>query len=151
MTRKTTWCMQFCHLSARQSAMSFYLHLGIQIKCKIPGSVKSRQVTRSNWVNLPHAEEFGLLPGGWRFGLHFQRVNVGDGDDSGSHVPRQAHERADYHQDGHPEQVQVIACPFLRRDTRKESEITPQVSCQNVIECFFNDFNEKLFTFYTTY
>lgn len=38
---------------------------------------------------------------------------MGDGDDGGRHVPRQAHERADHNQDGHPEQVQVIACPFL--------------------------------------
>lgn len=43
MMRKTTWCTQFCHLSAYKHAKSFYLHLGIQIKCKIPGSVKSRQ------------------------------------------------------------------------------------------------------------
>lgn len=46
---------------------------------------------------------------------------MGDGDDSGSHVPRQAHERADNHQDGHPEEIQVIPCPFLRGDMRKES------------------------------
>lgn len=36
-----------------------------------------------------------------------------DGDDGSGHVPGQTHERADHHEDGHPEKVQVIACPFL--------------------------------------
>lgn len=43
---------------------------------------------------------------------------MGDGNDSGSHIPWQAHERADHYQDGHPEQVQVITCPFLTGDKK---------------------------------
>lgn len=65
--------------------------------------------------DLPDAEKLGLLAGRRRLRLHFQRVDVGDGDDGGSHVPRKAHERADHHEDGHPEEVQVIACTFLEK------------------------------------
>lgn len=99
---------------------------------ELPGTVKSllweNRKKQNRVVTLapscsPHTQKFGLLPRGRRLGLHFQRVNVGDGDDGGSNVPWQAHERADDHQDGHPEQVQVIACPFLKGDVRRECRI----------------------------
>lgn len=63
--------------------------------------------------DLPDAEKLGLLARRRRLRLHFQRVDVGDGDDGGGHVPGEAHERADHYEDGHPEEVQVIACTFL--------------------------------------
>lgn len=69
--------------------------------------------TKFSSSNLPDAKKFGLLARRRRLRLHFQGVDVGDGDDGGGHVPREAHERADHHEDGHPEQVQVVACPFL--------------------------------------
>lgn len=76
------------------------------------GEKKTQNPNRCS-CDLPDAEEFGLLARRRRLRLHFQRVDVGDGDDGGGHVPREAHERADHHEDGHPEEVQVIACTFL--------------------------------------
>lgn len=64
-------------------------------------------------VGLPHPQELWLLSGRRRFRLHLQAVDVSDGNDGGGYVPRQAHEGADHHEHGHPEQVQVVACPFL--------------------------------------
>ncbi|KPP74359.1 2-oxoglutarate and iron-dependent oxygenase domain-containing protein 2-like, partial [Scleropages formosus] len=37
--------------------------------------------------------------------MHTQRVDVGDGDDSGCHIPWQPHEGAGCHQNAHPEEV----------------------------------------------
>lgn len=61
----------------------------------------------------PHTQELWLLSGRRGLRLHLQAVDVSDGDDGGGHIPRQAHEGADHHEHGHPEQVQVVACPFL--------------------------------------
>ena len=64
-------------------------------------------------VDRPDPEELRLLSGSARLALHLQRVDVGDGDDGGGHVPGQAHEGAGGHEDAHPEKVQVIATAFL--------------------------------------
>lgn len=76
-------------------------------------------------VPSPDAQEFRLLSGRRRLRLHFQGIDVGDGNDGGSDVPRQAHEGADDYQDGHPEQIQVIPGPFLQR---KSSSFFPNIS-----------------------
>jgi len=44
---------------------------------------------------------------------------VRDGDDGGGDVPRQTHERAHDEQQGHQEQVQMVARPFLAQQTQK--------------------------------
>lgn len=72
----------------------------------------------------PHAQELGLLSGRRGLRFHLQTVNVSDGNDGGGHVPRQAHEGADHHEDGHPEQVQVVTRPFLVQTTNTGSEFT---------------------------
>lgn len=79
---------------------------------------KKKKNQSSALCDLPDAEKFGLLARSRRLRLHLQRVDVGDGDDGGGHVPRQAHEGADHHEDGHPEEVQVIASTFL--ESRRE-------------------------------
>ena len=65
---------------------------------------------------LPDAQELGLFPGGAGLTLHLQGVDVGDGDDGGRDVPGQAGEGAHDDQHRHPEQVQVVARPFLQED-----------------------------------
>lgn len=76
---------------------------------------------RTLGVNSPDTQEFGLFAGSRRLRLHLQRIDMGDGDNRGSHVPGQTHERADYHEDGHPEQVQVVAGPFLKERRRRRT------------------------------
>lgn len=39
---------------------------------------------------------------------------MGDGDDSGRHIPGEPHEGAQGHEDAHPEQVQMVAGSLLR-------------------------------------
>jgi len=68
-----------------------------------------------NSRNQPDPQELRLFPGRAGLALHLQRVDVGDGDDGGRHVPGEAQEGADRHQDAHPEQIQVIAAAFLPR------------------------------------
>lgn len=38
---------------------------------------------------------------------------MGDGDDSGRHIPGEPHEGAQGHEDAHPEQVQMVASSLL--------------------------------------
>lgn len=63
---------------------------------------------------LPDSEELRLLARGTGLALHFQRVDVCDGDDSSRYIPGQTHEGAYSHQYTHPEQVQVVATTFLQ-------------------------------------
>lgn len=72
---------------------------------------------------LPHTQELRLLSGSRRFRLHLQTVDVSDGDDGGGHIPRQTHEGADHQQNRHPEQIQMVTCPFLVRKTNKRSKV----------------------------
>lgn len=71
---------------------------------------------------LPHSEELRLFARGAGLALHLQRVDVCDGDDGSSYVPRQTHEGAHRHQDTHPEQVQVVATTFLHTGTTTGSD-----------------------------
>jgi len=64
-------------------------------------------------VDQPDPKELRLLSRSTWLALHLQRVNVGDGDHSGSNVPGQPDERAGSHQDTNPEQIQVVATAFL--------------------------------------
>lgn len=56
-------------------------------------------------MDQPDPQELRLLSWCARLTLHFQRVNVGDGDDSSSDVPGKADEGAGGHQDTNPEQI----------------------------------------------
>lgn len=67
-----------------------------------------------SWSHLPDPQELGLLPRGTGLGLHLEAVDVGNGDDGSSHVPREPHEGAQSHEDAHPEQVQVVASSLLK-------------------------------------
>ena len=65
--------------------------------------------------HLPDPQKLGLLPRGAGLCLHLEAVNVGDGDDRGSHVPGEPHEGAESHEDAHPEEVQMVASRLLQR------------------------------------
>lgn len=67
---------------------------------------------------LPHTQELRLLSRSRCFGFHLQTVDVSDRDDGGGHVPRQPHEGANHQENGHPEQIQMVTCPFLVQTTR---------------------------------
>lgn len=96
------------------------------------GAEKQQSELLSSW-DLPDAQKFGLLARRRRLRLHLQRVDVGDGDDGGGHVPRKAHERADHHEDGHPEEVQVVACAFLKSGRIKHNLGTPALKNDLVV------------------
>ena len=67
--------------------------------------------------DIPHSQKLGLFSRGWSFRLHLQAVNMSDGDHGSSNVPGQTHKGAYDHQNGHPEQIQMISSTFLRRET----------------------------------
>lgn len=64
--------------------------------------------------HLPDPQELRLLPRGAGLRLHLEAVDVGNGDDRGSHVPGEPHEGAESHEDAHPEQVQMVASSLLQ-------------------------------------
>lgn len=72
---------------------------------------------------LPHTQELRLLSRSRCFSFHLQTVDVSDRDNGGSHVPRQAHERANHQENGHPEQIQMVTCPFLVWTTNTRSKV----------------------------
>lgn len=72
---------------------------------------------RPIWFDIPHSQKLGLFSRGWSFCLHLQAVNMSYGDHSSSNIPGQAHEGAYDHQDGHPEQIQMVTSTFLWRET----------------------------------
>lgn len=98
----------------------------------------------NNRLNIPHSQKLGLLSRGWSLRLHLQAVNVSDGYDGSSHVPGQPHKGADDHQNGHPEQIQMISSTFLWRETnnlhyskclqsRAEAHWTGNISFCNIL------------------
>lgn len=103
------WLFWGIHLNQMGCILFFFYQLHKRWACKFP----PKSFDFSRCVDSPHTKELGLLSRGWSLGLHLQRVYVRDGDDGSGHVPGQTHERADHNEDGHPEKVQVIACPFL--------------------------------------
>lgn len=62
---------------------------------------------------VPHTQELWLLSGSRCFCFHLQTVDVSNRDDCSGHVPWQTHEGANHQQSSHPEQIQVVSCPFL--------------------------------------
>ncbi len=88
--------------------------------CDITGGSQKKDLSKILFLFLrsvaqPDAKELRLLSRSARLTLHLQRVNVGDGDDSGSNIPGQTHEGASGHEDAYPEQIQVVATAFLPR------------------------------------
>lgn len=81
----------------------------------ITGAINKRVV-------LPHTQELRLLSRSRCFGFHLQTVDVSDGDNGGGHVPRQAHEGANDQEDSHPEQIQMVTCPFLVQTPKTRSK-----------------------------
>ena len=63
---------------------------------------------------LPDSQELRLLPRGTGLCLHLEAVDVGDGDDRGSHIPGEPREGAQGHEDANPEQVQMVARGLLQ-------------------------------------
>lgn len=59
------------------------------------------------------AQEARLLPRGRALRLQLQAVDVGDGQDSGCHEPRQSHDGAHGQHHTHHQQVQVVPTAFL--------------------------------------
>lgn len=78
-----------------------------------------------------------MLSWGAGLTLHLQRVDVGDGDDSSSHVPGQAQEGTHCHQNTHPEQVQMVPTTFLLEGERKGGgEVTFKSFYLQFVFCF---------------
>lgn len=55
------------------------------------------------------------------FSFHLEAVDVGNGDDRGSHVPGEPHEGAQGHKNAHPEQVQMVASSLLQGRQERRS------------------------------
>lgn len=77
---------------------------------------QTRQL-RPFWFDIPHSQKLGLFSRGWSFRLHLQAVNMSNGDHGSSNIPGQTHKGAYDHQNGHPEQIQMISSTFLWRET----------------------------------
>lgn len=63
---------------------------------------------------LSNAQELRLFSRSRAFGLHFEGVDVVDGQHGGGHEPRQPHDAADLDQNRQDEQVQMVAAAFLQ-------------------------------------
>lgn len=59
------------------------------------------------------AQEARLLPWSRALRLQLQAVDMGDGQDSGCHKPRQTHDGANCQHHAHHQEVQVIPTAFL--------------------------------------
>lgn len=85
----------------------------LEHRCHENGTTHEDKDHESSDPLLPDAQEFGLLSWSGAARLHLQAVNVGDGEDSGSHKPWQAHNGAHAQHYCHYQQIQVIATAFL--------------------------------------
>lgn len=90
----------------------FVLNEYVAQAVKLAGTLEERQRS-PDAVASPHSQKLWLLPRSRRFRFHLQTVDVGDGDDGGGHVPGQTHEGAHHQENSHPEQIQMVTCPFL--------------------------------------
>lgn len=144
VSMKTKIPVTLCSLGRRKTTSNFFFFFNQLQVYKIQRGTRAwtfppKSFVFSRCIDLPHSKELGLLSRGWSLGLHLQRVYVRDGDDGSGHVPGQTHERADHHEDGHPEKVQVIACPFLPKGRRRDILVLKNSVCKYCVQIWVRE------------